>query len=305
MYIGIDIGGSAIKYGLVDETGQVTNKNSIPTNRSKEAITQQLVQMIQFFKQRVKNIQGVGISAPGVIKANGFMETAGAIESLYEVNLKDLIEEQVNLPVYVENDANAAAIAEQWIGNAQDCQNYLCLVLGTGIGGGIVINGEVFRGHHGMAGEFGWMLIDHLPTSGNIETSSLNYRGAVIGGLCRRYNRQMLELDSSFQKTYNAQEIFKLEESNPVAKKVIASFYQELAIGLINLISCFDPEKILIGGAISANSEFFKRLTNEVGQLTQNHGGLKHMKQLASIEPAKLKNDAGLIGAVYQLAKHI
>jgi len=115
----------------------------------------------------------------------------------------------------------------------------------------------------------------------------------------------MLELDSSFQKTYNAQEIFKLEESNPVAKKVIASFYQELAIGLINLISCFDPEKILIGGAISANSEFFKRLTNEVGQLTQNHGGLKHMKQLASIEPAKLKNDAGLIGAVYQLAKHI
>ncbi|MFP9075389.1 ROK family protein, partial [Enterococcus faecalis] len=93
---------------------------------------------------------------------------------------KTTLEECCGLTVSVENDANAAAIAEKWIGNAQSFSNYLCLVLGTGVGGGIVINDQVYRGAHGMAGEFGWMVIDALPSTGNSEEVSINRKAAVV-----------------------------------------------------------------------------------------------------------------------------
>lgn len=302
MYIGIDIGGTTIKYGLVDESGKVSNRDSISTSSDKKTIIQEIIQIIRNFQSEIPSIKGVGISAPGIIKKNGLMTTAGAIKSLYGTNLKTEIEAVVQLPVTVENDANAAAIAEKWIGNAQGVENYLCLVLGTGIGGGIVINGDVYRGGHGMAGEFGWMLIDELPQE-NLETVSLNQRAAVVGGLCLQYNHQMKKEFLGFEEIYDAKQIFAEEKTNPIAKKVISHFFKDLSVGLMNLLSCFDPEVILIGGAISANEGFFSRLQEELNRLEEQHYSIAYLKDsiIAPIKQAKLKNDAGLIGAVYQV----
>lgn len=303
MYIGIDIGGTTVKYGLVDERGEVLSRDSIPTNQKKESFIEEIIQIIRNFQAENIEIKGVGISAPGIIKENGYMTTAGAIKSLYGTNLKQELESVFHLPVFVENDANAAAIAEKWIGNAQGIKNYLCIVLGTGMGGGIVINGDIYRGSHGMAGEFGWMVIDDIPQEGNIETASLNQRAAVVSGLCSQYNKMMKQNDSYFEEIHDAQIIFQQEKTNKIAAIVIQRFFQELSIGLINLISCFDPELILIGGGISENNYFFNRLERELAALENRHGSISYLKELpiAPIKQTKLRNDAGMVGAVFQV----
>lgn len=306
MYIGIDVGGTKIKYGLVDETGKITHRNAIATNHEKGQFINDLVEIINNYQKKGTTIKGIGISAPGIIEKDGYMTTAGSLHALYGTNLKKEIENMVNLPVAVENDANAAAIAENWIGNAQHSDNYLCLVLGTGVGGGIVINGQIYRGFNGMAGEFGWMIVDETPKEDSIETASLNQRGAIVGGLCARYNALKKMEDADFVAVYDAQKILAHEQDDEIAATVIQKFFQDLAIGLINLISCFDPEVILIGGGISENPMFFKRLDAELTGLIARHESLFYLKEkIAPVKEAKLKNDAGLIGAVFQVRKAI
>lgn len=307
MYIGIDVGGTTIKFALVSERGAVSERGSIQTNWEKSPFFADMSKIVQDFQKNRSDIQGVGISAPGVIQKDGLMTTAGAIKSLYGVNLKEEIEKRVGLPVFVENDANAAAIAENWIGQAQGIDNYLCIVLGTGIGGGIVINGDVYRGYHGMAGEFGWMMIDQLPDTGNIEAVSLNQRSAIVGGLCHQYALAKQAEDPNFELIKDAQIILEREATDPIAKRVVEQFYQDLAVGLVNLISCFDPEVVLIGGGISANESFFERLTAAINLVETRHDSIAYLKEaiIAPVKPAKLKNDAGLIGAVYQIHKEL
>ncbi len=305
MFIGIDVGGTTVKFGLVTETGKIIHQGKIPTIHEKEGFLNSLVQIVGRLQQN-QPIRGVGICAPGIIQKNGLMLTAGAIKPLYGVNLKLEMQQRLQLPVTVENDANAAAIAEKWLGQAVSYENYLCMVLGTGIGGGIVINNQIYRGAHGMAGEFGWMLLDQLPKVGNIETASLNQRGAIVGGLCHQY--QLASSPEKNEYPVDAIEIFEREKNgDPVAIRVVERFFQELAMGIINLISCFDPEAILIGGAVSDNPRFMERLNHVVQQLVAKHESLNFLKETRriSILPAKLKNDAGLIGAVYQVTQDI
>ncbi|KAF1293892.1 ROK family protein [Candidatus Enterococcus leclercqii] len=304
MYIGIDVGGTHTKFGLITTAGEVIEKAMIDTNHDKDQFIEDLIAIITNYQAEHTDILGVGISAPGIIKANGYLLTAGAIKPLYGTNLKEAIAKRVQLPVKVENDANAAAIAERWIGNAQGMENYLCMVLGTGIGGGIVANGQVYRGFNGMAGEFGWMLMDRLPATGDLETVSMNQRAAVVGGLCYQYQLALASAASELTPVNDAREIMeRAAAGEQIAEKVLADFYRDLAVGLLNLISCFDPEAILIGGGISANEAFMNRLKQTLAELISRHHSLDYLQGIVEnkILSAKLGNDAGMIGAVYQL----
>ncbi len=304
MYVGIDVGGTSIKYGLVDEHAQVFEKGAVATPKDKPAFLAALTAIIQNYQQ-AHPIAGVGISAPGIIQKDGLMTTAGALYALYGTNLKDEIEARTQLPTVIENDANAAAIAEKWVGNAQELDNYLCIVLGTGVGGGIVINGQVYRGARGMAGEFGWAIVNDLTAEENIETSSLNWRISVVGGLCRSYNHALQATTSTLEPIKDAREIFQRSQQNDeLAKQILQDFYQNLAIGMLNLISQFDPEAILIGGGISANEQFWTEFTQVLQTMEDRHDSIRFMKNYgwAPVIPAKLKNDAGIIGAVYPLS---
>lgn len=307
MYIGIDIGGTSIKYGLVSEEGDVMNKSSIPTSKNKNVFIKDILNIITRNIEGTPEIKAVGISAPGIIEKNGYFTTAGSLKAMYGVNLKVELEKHIQIPIQIENDANAAAIAERWIGNAQGIDNYLCVVLGTGVGGGIVINGDIYRGHHGMAGEFGWMIIDELPEKGNIETASINQRAAIVGGLCMRYNQVKKAENSEFEDIYDARIIFEQEMTDSIAKQVIEQFFRDLSIGLINLISIFDPEVVLIGGGISENNDFFTRLQKELVRWEQRHDSVKYLmgKTIAPIKQTKLKNDAGIVGAVYPIRRSL
>ena len=306
MYIGIDIGGTSIKAALVDSKGRIIQRSNAPTVDDKEIFLESLKKIIINLSEKAK-IDGLGISIPGIVSKTGKLTTAGAIKSLYGFNLKKWMEEQFAKPVVILNDGNSAALSEKWLGNAKEISNYLCMVIGTGIGGGIVLNNELFYGSHGSAGEFGWMIMNQIPISGDIEPASLNFHGATILGLCRKYNELMSEKKDNFDSTVDAKIVFQHSETNSEVNRIVEQFYTDLAIGLLNLVSLFDPEKILIGGGISNNEIFMQKLTTRFNTLKNRHGGLNKLSKdsVATIETAHLKNDAGLLGAVYQVIKFI
>lgn len=307
MFLSIDIGGTTIKYGIVDRNGNILKKSSLKTEDNKDIFLANLIKIYDEIKKDY-DVEGIGISAPGIIEKNGHMTTAGAIMSLYGENIKSFLEEKTELPVTIDNDANAAAIAEKWLGNATEMRNYICLVLGTGMGGGFVINNEVYSGANGMAGEIGWGIISAIPETGLIEEYSLNRKAAVVSGLCQNYNTEKRKTDGNHEDILDAQEIFKREKNgDKIAEQVVASFYEDLGLGLINLISFFDPEAILIGGGISQNEEFQERLQKKVNELKRRHEALNRILPVIDtpIIMAKLKNDAGMLGATYQIKQKV
>ncbi|MFD1410566.1 ROK family protein [Lapidilactobacillus gannanensis] len=306
-YVSFDIGGTTIKYAMVNDTGQIFEKSSFRTVDDASVLIKQMLEVINQFKKR-HQISGIGISAPGIIRKDGYMITGGSISSLNNYHLAKVLSDKAKLKVTVDNDANAAAIAESWLGAAQNIDNYLTIVLGTGIGGGIVINGQVYRGAHGMAGEFGWNIITQPDLTRSLESYSLNWRASVVNGLVRRFNESQKQFDDSHDDIKDARIIFDLAlTGNSVAKRVVSEFVEDATLLIINLFANFDPDKILIGGGISSNPQFMNILQASVDEFIRRHESLNRIKNdaLGRLETAKLHNDAGLIGAAYQIKQQV
>jgi predicted NBD/HSP70 family sugar kinase len=303
-YLGFDIGGTSIKYGVVTPQGSIVERGSFPTQTSSDdniaAMLRTAADMQNYYA-----IKGIGIDAPGIVRADGYMVTGGAIDSFYDFPLGQTIAAQTKLPTRVENDANAAALAEHWLGNARGVANYVMLALGTGIGGGIVINGQVFRGGHGMAGEIGW-TVTHQPDWGaDLERASLNYSAATVTGLLRKYNASAsVATRTAVQETDARVVINKAHAGDPIAAPVYQAFLQDVAIMVLNILATFDPELVLLGGGISANTQFAQDILATVDELITRHESLHRIERvLGNVRMAGLRNDAGLLGAVYPLVQ--
>ncbi|MFZ2769444.1 MAG: ROK family protein, partial [Lactococcus raffinolactis] len=157
-YVGFDIGGTSVKYGLVNEAGEILEKGSfVTTPDDGELMIANMAKQVKTYQEK-QDILSVGVSVPGIVRKDGYMVTAGAITAFFDINLKEVCEAAFQLPVVVQNDANCAAIAEQWIGNAQGVSDYIVIALGTAVGCGIIINDAVYQGAHGAAGEIGWTM---------------------------------------------------------------------------------------------------------------------------------------------------
>ncbi|AYW46684.1 ROK family protein [Tetragenococcus koreensis] len=289
-YVGFDIGGSSIKYGLLDENGEISKKDHFKTPSDKDQVLDKMAEVVSAFTKDYK-VKAIGLSVPGVVEENGFLTTAGAISCLYGINIKEEIEKRTGLFVHAENDANAASIAEKWGGAAQGIANYISLVIGTGIGGCLVVNHEIYRGAHARSGEFGWMLLDD--NQDDLNSSTMNFQAATIIGLLRIYNLKSGEKISDARTIYE-----RAEKGEYLAQTVLTKFHRKLAQGILNVVVSFDPSVVVIGGGISANPTFLKDLQLAYKQLQNEHGALVDM-DIPQIVPAKFLNDAGIIGAVY------
>ncbi|MHC5249290.1 ROK family protein [Enterococcus sp. LJL90] len=295
-YIGIDIGGTNIKYGLIDDFGQILDSGKVATKDNRKEILSTISVIVE--KYRRKNcIEFVGISVPGVVNEFGYLVTGGAIHSLYDFDFEQKVEERIGLPAFVENDANCALLAEKWLGAAQGVKDCLGIVVGTGIGGAMLINNQIYRGFQNKAGEFGFMLVDQI-IDGNSRDATLSLKGSIHDGVTTPYNQTMNE---NFRE---ALPIFAKYPEDQVAKEIIDNFYQALAIGIFNLAFSLDPQKILIGGAISSDNHFIQRLNAEVEQIKNGHGDMANLVT-PPIVACDLKNDAGIIGAVYCGLSHL
>lgn len=291
-YVGIDVGGTSIKYGLINANGQIIEKANIKTAAKKEQVLADMAHIVQRYLDKGQHIAGTGVSMPGVIEADGMLTTAGAVKCLYGTNLKDELEKRTGIKTTIENDANSAAIAEQWLGAAQGLHNYLDIVLGTGVGGALVINDQIYRGAHARSGEFGWMLLDDQHDE--LEDGSLNFQSATVIGLLRIYNIKAQE------EVTDAREIFaRADNGEPIAQLVLHNYFRKLAQGILNLVVSFDPAQVIVGGGISVNPAFQSGLNQPYTELQSEHSSVRDL-ELPEIVPAKLGNDAGMIGAVYR-----
>ena len=290
MYLSFDVGGTKTKYSLINECGEILESGSFSTKDNKEVIFSNVKNIVEEFKNKNYAIDGLAFSMPGVIDVKrGHMITGGALYDLYDFPFKEELEKYIGIPVELENDVNCVALAEKWQGNAKDCENFVCLTVGTGVGGAIYIDGKMVRGTKYAAGEFGFMITDRRE---NYEEASLSMSGSVRGGLIQTYAR---EKGINWEEL-NGEKIFELaKQGDMIAKKVINDFYTSLAYSVYNLAVSLNPEKILIGGEITKREDFIEIIENKVETIKKDVCPLKMPK----IERCKFLNDSGKIGAVY------
>lgn len=287
-YIAFDIGGTKVKHSLILEDGTILSKSEYPTERVHLEIFLKNMEEVIAFYQKGNDIKGIAVSLPGFIDIHtGFSETAGAIVALQGKNLKEILESRVKLPVEIENDGNCAAIAEKVSGNAQDSDHFVCITIGTGIGGGIFINGEIFRGHHFKGGEFGFMIVQRQGR----EYFDM-HQTASVPCLLDRYKKY-----KNIQDFIEGYQVFEEAKNDPNVEKIIKEWIEQLCIGIYNLTMTLNPEKILIGGGVSAQP----LLIEEINSCLEKFERWKDFK--VPVVACKYRNDAGMIGALYHLLK--
>ena len=285
--LAIDIGGTMIKYGLVSFDGKILSTDKIKTEASK-GLNNILNKIDNIFKGYKEN-NPVGIAVSGTGQINGMIgKVIGGnpiIPNWIGTNLVKILEEKYNLPAVLENDVNCVALGEKWIGAGKDLSNFICLTIGTGIGGGIILNNQLFRGENFVAGEFGHILIK----KGEFE------QFASTTALIRLVKEKT-------GKILNGKEIFDLEKKEIVEyQEVISEWIENLTDGLSSIVYCFNPANIILGGGVIGQGE---ALINRIKNSLFKKIGLQFKEKLNIIQ-AKLGNNAGMIGASYLLLEKI
>lgn len=278
-----DIGGSAIKYGVWNDE-EIVEKGSIVTPSTWEEMKSSLRQIKQKFTGQYK-INGVAISSPGAVnQKTGIVEGASAVPYLHDFEITPELTELFGCPISMENDANCAALAELWKGAAKGLTDVIFVVVGSGIGGSIIVDGKIHQGKHLFGGEFGYMLLNRDETFSTL---------ASPVHMAKRYAARM-NLPS---REVNGKEVFELaEQGDEVAIDETEKLYYSLAQGIYNLQYSYDPEKIIIGGGISAKPDLIPQLQRKFNVILEK---VKIAKMVPDIEICQFKNDANLIGAVY------
>jgi beta-glucoside kinase len=282
-FIAFDIGGTKVKHGLLLENGRILSKGSYDTPSSNlELFLEKMIDTIQTYLDNYDAI-GVAISMPGFIDPHtGYSEQAGAVTALNGQNLKRLLESRIYLPVEIENDGNCAAIAEKMSGNAKDCADFICMTVGTGIGGGIFIGGKLLQGYNFKGGEFGFMITQ--------STGDVMHNNASTTALIRSYkNLKGINEDEKVE----GETIFRKAENDYSVRRIVDDWIKNLCYGIFNLAATLNPQKILIGGGILTQQGLIDKINHQLDQLYW----WKDIK--VPVECCKHENDAGIIGAMY------
>lgn len=285
-YIAFDVGGTKVKHGLLLGDGTILTKDSYPTIcNNLEVFLSDMVQTIQQYSDE-HDVKGVAISLPGFIDVNsGYSERAGSITALAHKNLKQLLEERIPFRVEVENDGNCSALAEKWNGNAVECNDFICFTIGTGIGGGIMVNGQILHGHTFRGGEFGFMI-----TRGGSEKNEIMHTNASTSSLIRSYK---LYKGIAADEFVEGETIFLEATLDEGVKGLIDEWLTSISYGIFNLAATLNPQKILIGGGVSSREGL-------IGQIIEHLEEIPFWKVLGvPVEACYHKNDAGIIGALY------
>lgn len=305
-YIGIDLGGTKIAAGVVDETYRIVSKASVKTNlpRPAEAIAADMAQVSRDAAEEagltMQDIEWVGVGTPGVANSKtGIIEYANNL-GFKNVPMVKLLEEDLRKPVYIENDANAAAYGEFLAGAAKGANNAVCITLGTGVGGGIIINGKIYNGSNYAGGEIGHMVI-----SVGGPQCTCGRRGcwevySSATGLVRMTKEAIAAHPESTMKNethISARTAFNyMRAGDETAKQVVDDYILYLSAGITNTINIFQPDILCLGGGVCNEGDplllpMKAQVEKEI--YTQNSA------QNTEIVIATLGNDAGIIGAAF------
>lgn len=313
MRIGVDIGGMTVKIGLVEETDyRIIDKKVIPTDSEKQsasALIRKIAEAVKTILQEngisVKECKALGIACPGTVDSRN-----GAV--LYSNNLGwedlalcDILRQELDLPMAVANDADAAALGEVICGAAKGRNNAVLLTLGTGVGGGVIMDKRIFSGYLQGGCELGHMVIERqgrLCTCGR--RGCLEVYASASALMEQARNAAAADQDSVLNAlcghdyaALNGKMVFDAQkQGDKAAMQVVDEYEESLSIGIANIVNIFRPEVVILGGGVSAQKEYLTdELQKRVSMLCfgREHG------EIPPIVTSALGNDAGIIGAAY------
>jgi glucokinase len=314
MYIGIDLGGTNIAVGIVDENGELKYEKSCPTMLEREPkeiiydMRDLVLKVIEEFGICKSEIKAIGIGIPGLADKEGnviFCVNLG----WNNVPLREVLEKELNIPVYMDNDATVAGLAEYECGVMKGTKSGILLTLGTGIGGGIILDGEVYSGFNGVGSELGHIVVGENFYDCNCGRNGCLETFASSTAIIRYTKKLMQEMDEETLITekidgnldnLNAKIIFDCaKEGDKIANLAVKRLVKYLGIGIFNIINFIDPEIIALGGGVANAGQYLLDLV--IKEVIEN----KYYKELpiAKIVLAKLGNKAGIIGAA-MVGKH-
>lgn len=267
-YLVFDIGGSFTKYALMDEKAIILEKDKAPTpyyeDHTKEDFYKVLDEIVEKYKDR---IEGIAISMPGMLdNQTGYCVTAGYLNYLRGSSVGLELTDRFGLPVTVENDGKCAALAEYWKGSLKGYANGAVVVLGTGVAGGIILNGQLYRGNRYTAGEYSYICAD-----GNNNEEMQSYWGLQNGaeGLARA----VASRTGASWREYDGMKIFHLaNEGDELVLQGLKDFTDALAVQIYNLNIILDLDIIAIGGGISQQPLLHKYLQNSLDFMGRRSG---------------------------------
>lgn len=314
---GVDVGGTNIKIGLVDDAGHSLAYRSIPTQQEDgpEQAMQRAAETISCLANEIeadpKSIGGVGLATPGPMDIkNGMLLTPGNLPAWHNTPIRDLLAEAASQPVHYANDANAAAFGEFWRGAGERFDSMALFTLGTGVGGGIILDGKLLTGSHDCGGELGHIIIDSAPDA---PLNTLGIRGTLEGycgsyGVVGQAEAALADhfLESSLRDSITGGEHLTpllvanaAEAGDELATKVVMNTARYLAIGIVTLVHTIDPDAVVIGGGLNfggAGHPLGERFLAEVRNQA-NDRLIQSIRGKIAIEFATLGGDAGYIGA--------
>lgn len=295
MYLVFDIGGTFVKYGLLDEKGTIHEKGKFPTVRDDLNI---FLQHLEDIYHQHQDVKGIAISAPGRIDIQTGLSEGGAVSCLHGKSLiQELTKRCDHKPVSIENDGKCAGLAEAWLGAAKDVQDCCVLAFGTGIAGAIVKNKKVDHGAHMIAGEVSYI---QLPL--NRQDMNIPYfgRDSSTIGLVRRVE-EALKVEKG---SLNGEKIYQMLD-NPIVSKVLEDVYFEIAIQIFNLQYIVDPELFCIGGGVSEQPLFIQGIQKYIDKIYDFNQTKVKQHTKPQITVCKFRNDSNLIGALYHYKQFI
>ncbi len=309
-YIGIDIGGTAVKIGQITESGEVLRRKqySVSFDQYRTPVLHTVLNATDTFLAEEaidsNNLSGIGISATGQIdSANGIVVgTCGNIPGWAGTPLKQAFHERYKLPVTVINDANCAALAEQWVGRAKNVFDAILLTIGTGVGGGIIVNGNILLGARGLAGEIGHLSINCQGPTCTCKNRGCLEQYASMTALVKEVTRYYQIQDPLYLSSHeiNGKEIFRLlQEGETAIQNLVDQWIYHIACGITGLVHIFNPSTVLIGGGVSTQEELFiKPLREKTLSMV-----MENFRKDLLIDSALAGNNAGIIGAVWYLVR--
>lgn len=300
---GVDIGGTGVKVGLFNETGNLTDKWTFDTRRTEDGkdVLKDVAEFIKLKMDEMKldkdQILGIGVGLPGPVREDGYVREFANL-GMADFNIVDELSELTGLTVKAGNDANIAALGEQWKGSGKGFQSMVMVTLGTGVGGGVIINGKILAGSAGAGGEIGHMLVNPKEERhcGCGKCGCLEQYASATGIV--RIAKEMAakyEKDSALTRADNitAKLVFDLaKENDELALAVVDEACRYLGMALANVAQVVDPEAFVIGGGVSQAGEILIEhvIKHYVPYVMES---LKDRKFIL----ASLGNDAGIYGA--------
>ena len=289
LFIGIDLGGTHIRAGLVSGEHQVQARlqRPVPTDREPAAVLKDIVSMVRELESQAgQTVEAIGCGVPGIVDANtGIVYQSPHFPSWQGVAIRDALQTELGRELFIDNDANCHALAEWSCGAGAEVDSLIALTLGTGIGGGIIIDGKIHHGTSGFAGELGHMVI-------NPEGPPCNCGGRG----CLEMYASATGLSYLARHDIDAEDLSKQAEAGDAfARQLFVQMGSYLGIGIASLVNVLGIHTIIIGGGVSASWDFFQPALQQEFE----RRSYRKTVELTQIRRAALGDDAGVIGAAY------